>query len=161
MRLTNFLLTLHIMGAIVGFGATFAFPFIGAMAQKEGAPVVWFLRLTHVIESKLVTPITATLQPGTGAGLIIISHNQWNPFVSRNRWLLAALIIYIVAFSFALFVQTPRTSKAIRMAENNEFGPEFGGLMKKLAMGGQFLTVMLLTIIVLMVTKPGSHFFHP
>lgn len=41
------------------------------------------------------------------------------------------------------------------MAEAQEFGPAFGAHMKKIAMGGQFLTVLLLGIIILMVVKPG------
>lgn len=161
MSLLNFLLTLHIMGAIAAFGATFAFPFIGAMAQKPGAPVPWFLKLTHLIESKWVTPAAFTVQPGTGAGLIIISQGRLDPFKSSNRWLLAAIIIYIVATSFALFVQDRNSIKALKMAEAQQFGPEFGGLMKKLGMGGQFLTLLLVTIIILMVVKPGSGLPHP
>jgi hypothetical protein len=34
------------------------------------------------------------------------------------------------------------------------------GLIKKQERGGQLLTVLLFTIIILMVTKPGSGFFH-
>lgn len=153
--LRNFLLTLHVVGAIAAFGATFAFPFIGALAQKPGAPIPWLLRLTETIEKKWVTPIAATVQPGTGAGLIVISNGAINPFNSDGRWLLAAIILYIIAFSYALFVQTPNVAKAIHMAEAQEFGPAFGANMKKVAMGGQLLTVLLLGIIILMVVKPG------
>jgi len=160
MPLRNLLLTLHIFGAIVAFGPTFAFPFIGAMGKKEGAPVPWLLKLTETIERKLTLPVALTLQPATGAWLIVQSHNQWNPFVHRNRWLLAALIIYVVAVSFAVFVQDRNAGKAIRMADAGQYGPEFGGLMKKLERGGQFLTVLLVTIIILMVVKPGSGTIH-
>ena len=153
--LRNFLLTLHVVGAIAVFGSTFAFPFIGAMAQKPGAPIPWFLRLSEVIENKWVTPLAATLQPGTGAGLIIISRGAYNPFNSENLWLLIALIIYTTAFFFGLLVQSPTGKKALQMAEAQQFGPEFGGVMKRLQLGGNLLTVMLLAIIVLMVVKPG------
>jgi len=158
---TVLLLTLHIMGAIVAFGATFSFPFIGAMAQKPNAPVPWFLKLNHMIERKLVLPIGLTLQPLTGALLILHSKGTFNPFKPNGRWLLAAIIIYTVAMVFSLIVQDRNASKAVHMAEAGQYGPEFGGLMKKLAAGGQFLTVMLIAIIILMVVKPGSHVFHP
>ena len=153
--LRNFLLTLHVVGAIAVFGTTFAFPFVGALAQKEGAPVAWFLRLVETITSKWVEPMAATLQPGTGAGLIIISKGAYNPFDSENLWLLIALILYTISFFFAVFVQGRRGKEALRMAEAQEFGPAFGAHMKKIAMGGQFLTVLLLAIIILMVVKPG------
>jgi uncharacterized membrane protein len=152
MAMRNFLLTLHIVGAIAGFGATFAFPFIGALARKPGAPVAWFLRLTHLIATRWVEVFSLAVVPGTGAGLIITQHVS--PWKSQNRWLLASLIIYVVAFAFSNFVQGPRTKKAIEMAEAQQFGPEFGAHMKKIAMGGQFLTLALVSIIILMVVKP-------
>jgi hypothetical protein len=152
MAMRNFLLTLHIFGAIAGFGATFAFPFIGAMAKKEGAPVVWFLRLTETIASRWLEIFSIAVVPGTGAGLIITQHVS--PWESQNRWLLIAIIIYTLSFAFSMLVQAPNTKKAIKMAEAQQFGPEFGAHMKKVAMGGQFLTVMLITIIILMVVKP-------
>ena len=161
MKMTNFLLTLHVFGAIAGFGATFAIPFIGALAQKPGAPVAWFLRLVHTLTDRWVLIFAALVMPGTGAGLIITSQGLWDPFASRNRWLLAALILYTILFFFAILVQRSNGLKALKMAEAQQFGPEFGALMKKVAMGGQFLTVLLVTIIILMVTKPGSGFIHP
>lgn len=151
MAMRNFLLTLHIFGVIAGFGVSFAFPLVGTLAQKPGAPILWFLQLNHRLGTWLEV-FAATVVPGTGAGLIITQHVS--PWQSQNRWLLIALIIYVVAFSFAIFVQNPRLKKATEMAEAQQFGPEFGGQMKKLAMGGQFLTVMLITIIILMVVKP-------
>jgi uncharacterized membrane protein len=158
MPLTNLLLVIHVLGAIAIFGVTFSFPFIGAMAKKEGAPVAWALALVDFLETKWVTPLALTLQPASGALLIV--HNHFDPFKAQHRWLLAGIIIYIVAMGFAVFVQTPINKKAHHLAEANQFGPEFGALMKKLQMGGQFLTVLLITIIILMVTKPGSGFIH-
>ena len=151
MAMRNFLLTLHIFGAIAGFGVSFAFPLVGALAQKPGAPILWFLQLNHNL-GRWLEVFAATVVPGTGAGLIITQHVS--PWDSHNRWLLAALIIYTVAFAFAQLVQNPRVKRAIGMAEAQQFGPEFGAQMKKLAMGGQFLTVALVAIIILMVVKP-------
>jgi uncharacterized membrane protein len=159
MPLQNFLLTIHVLGAIAIFGVTFAFPFIGALAQKEGAPVVWFLRLTHVLDSKWVTPLSLTIQPASGAWLII--NGGWDPFKSEHRWLLASIIIYIVATAVAVFVEGPSGRKALHLAEANNFGPEFGAVMKRIQITGQALTVMLIAIIILMVVKPGSGFIHP
>lgn len=159
MPLRNFLLTIHVLGAIAIFGVSFAFPFIGAMAQKEGAPIVWFLRLSHLLDSKWVTPLSLTIQPASGAWLIV--EGGWDPFKSQHRWLFAAIIIYIVATAVALLIEGPSGRKALRLAEANDFGPEFGATMKKIQIAGQALTVMLIAIIVLMVTKPGSGYIHP
>jgi uncharacterized membrane protein len=161
MPLHNFLLALHVIGAIFIFGPTVAYAFIGARAAKEGAPVAWAIGLIDFIDSKWVNPLALTLQPATGAWLIVNSRGLWNPFESRNRWLLAGIILYIFAMAFAMFVQTPWGKKAHRMAEANQFGPEFGALMKKINKGGMTLTATLLAIIILMVVKPGSGFIHP
>ncbi len=161
MPLRNFLLSLHVVGVIIGLGPSFAFPFVGALARKPGAPVPWFLRFTELVATRLIDPITATVIPGTGAGLIIISRGAWNPFKSHGRWLLAAIILYVIAFAFSNLVQLPSTKKAIAMADAQQFGPEFGARMKGLARGGQFLSLLVITIAVLMMTKPGSGFIHP
>lgn len=157
----NFLLAIHVLGAVFIFGPTVAYSFIGARAKKQGAPVAWAIGTIEFIENKWVNPLALTLQPLSGALLIINGKNQWNPFESHGRWLLIGIILYIVAIGFALFVQGANAKKALHLAEANQFGPEFGALMKKVAMGGQFLTALLIAIIVLMVVKPGSGFIHP
>lgn len=161
MPFRNLLLTLHILGAVFIFGPTVAYAFIGARAQKEGAPVAWALELIDFIDSKWVNPLSLTLQPATGAWLIVQSKGLWDPFESRNRWLLVGIILYTVATAFAMFFMTPWGRKAHRLAAAGQFGPEFGGLMKRIGMGGQALTIILITIIILMVVKPGSGYIHP
>lgn len=160
MPLRNFLLAIHVIGAIFIFGPTVAYAFIGAKAKKEGAPVAWALELIDFMDSKWVNPLSLTLQPASGAWLIVQSKGLWDPFKAQNRWLLAAIIVYTVATVFALFFMGPWGKKAHRLAAANQFGPEFGGLMTKVERGGQALTVALLTIIILMVVKPGSGFIH-
>lgn len=160
MPLRNFLLAIHVVGAIFIFGPTVAYAFIGAKAKKEGAPVAWALELVDFIDARWVTPLSLTLQPASGAWLIVQSKGLWDPFKAQNRWLLAAIILYIVLTVFTLGFMTPWGKKAHRLAAANQFGPEFGGLMAKIERGGQVMTVGLLSIIVLMVVKPGSGFIH-
>lgn len=157
----NFLLTVHVVGAVFIFGPTVAFAFIGAKASKEGAPVPWALELIDFIDQKWVNPLSLTIQPLSGALLILAGKDNWDPFESKGRWLLGAIILYIIATVFAIFVQGRNGKKALHLAKANQYGPEFGALMKKIGMGGQFLTVILIAIIILMVVKPGSGFIHP
>lgn len=160
MKLTNFLLTLHIMGAIFIFGPTILLPFIGKMAQKPGAPIPTLLRVMDLVENKITRWGSLTIQPGSGAGLIVTSKGLWDPFVSRNRWLLVAIILYIIATVIAEFFAGPLGHKALRLADAGDYGPEFGATVKRSQMFGQALTVILVTIIILMVVKPGSGFIH-
>ena len=160
MPLRNFLLAIHVIGAIFIFGPTIGYAFIGAKAKKEGAPVPWALEVIDFIDSRWVNPLALTVQPASGAWLIVQSNGLWDPSKSQNRWLLIAIIIYAAANVLAILFMTPWGRRAYRLAAAGDFGPEFGALMKKIEWGGRALPVMLLTIILLMVVKPGSGFIH-
>src|SRR5881409_576912 len=124
--LKNFLLTLHILGAITAFGPTFVFPTIGAMAAKPGAPVPWLIRLQNTIALRHFTIAGDIIMPSTGAALIVISNNpQLQPFNSHGRWLLASIIIFIAAFLIGDFVMMPKGKKLQEMADANDYGEEF------------------------------------
>ena len=161
MALKNFYLVLHILGAIAFFGPAFVFPTIGALAKKEGASVAWLLRVSDRIEHLYLDRLGTVIQPATGAALILISDNPaLQPFERQGRWLLAAIIIFIAATAIGLAILGPAGKRAIVLADGGDFGPEFGALMKKIQMFGNMEFVFLLTIIILMVVKPGSGFIH-
>lgn len=161
MPLRNFYLVLHILGAIAFFGPAFVFPVIGAMAKKQGAPLPWLLRLSDTIESLYLDKLGTFIQPATGTALILTSDNPaLQPFESQGRWLLAAIVIFIVATAVGVFILGPAGKRAIALADANDYGPEFGAQMKKIQMFGNVEFVFLITIIILMVTKPGSGFIH-
>ena len=54
----------------------------------------------------------------------------------------------------------PKGKKLQEMADANDYGEEFGKNIKQMQMLGMLQTVFLVTIIVLMVTKPGSGYIH-
>ena len=60
-----FLLFLHVMGAIIAFGPTFAYSIMGAMAGREPQHANFSARQTAAIGSKLVYPL-AIFQGVTG-----------------------------------------------------------------------------------------------
>ena len=67
-----FLLFLHVMGAILAFGPTFAYSIMGAMAGREPQHANFSARQVAAIGSKLVYPL-AIFQGVTGVLLIIAS----------------------------------------------------------------------------------------
>ena len=71
------LLFLHVLGAIVAFGPTFAFSIIGAMGGAEPQHANFATRVSHAITSKRVLPIGITL-PITGLAMIAV--RGINPF---------------------------------------------------------------------------------
>lgn len=149
------LLLLHVGAAIVGFGATFSFAVLGPLAAKTGGPqALGMMKGVVKIEKTLVYP-AIVIQPLTGA-LLIFEEGLDSDFFG-HYWLWASIAIFAVAVYIAVFQQTPTVEKMIDAAEAGRAEtPEFATLGKKAATLGPILTVMLLTIIFLMVIKPGG-----
>ena len=157
-------LFLHVMGAIAVFGPTFVFPIIASQAQKSPQNGPFAAVLSEFIERRLVLP-GAVVQGITGLGLILIL--GVNPLTdSAWRWLIPAIILYLIAIGFAAFVQARNAEKMVELTSHMPPGPppagapagpppEIAALGKKLAQGGQLLSVLIVLIVILMVTKPS------
>ena len=154
-------LFLHIAAAIVGFGPTFSFGLIMAMGAKDPKNMPFASAIMHAISKKVTLPLALSMAV-TGTLLIIAS-----PYGLSDTWLVAALGVYAVAISYSMFVQGPASGKMQEMIAGMPSGPpsgdapagppaEMAKLGKKLQMGGMFLGVLTLVILVLMVWKPGA-----
>jgi uncharacterized membrane protein len=182
----------HVLGAIIAFGPTFSFPIIGRLGAQERAHGNFATRLSEMLGRIQVIPF-AILQGITGVGLIITG----NIDVMRAPWLLIAIVLYLVALGYALFVQTPTVKRVIEMTTGGPpagaapsaatgrgaasgaapsaasgpsavagpsaaAGPAPGGpspellrLIRRVQLGGLFLMALVVSIVFLMVVKPG------
>jgi predicted integral membrane protein DUF2269 len=152
-----YLLFLHIVGAIAGFGPSFAFPVIGAMGGKERQHGNFATRVSETIAGRLVYPIGITL-PITGALMILVLAID---LTSRAYWWLdIAIVIYILAYGYSFFFQRKTVERVIELTsappppDAPGPPPELPGLVKTIQRGGMGLTIGLLAIIFLMVVKP-------
>ena len=156
MNLGLVFLILHVGGAIVAFGPTFAFPLIGSMGGKEPMHANFATRVSEAISDRIVIPL-GLFQAVTGAGLIIT--RGWNLFATP--WLLLAIVLYVIAISTSIFYQRPTVNRVIAMTSAppppGAAGPppELLALIQRIQRTGMFLTVLLVSIIVLMVWKPA------
>jgi uncharacterized membrane protein len=157
-------LFLHVMGAIAVFGPTFAFPVIASQAQKSPQNGHFAAVVSELIERRIVIP-GAIVQGITGVALIlIIGADLTSP---AYRWLIGGIILYLIAILFAIFVQARNAEKMVELTAGGPpppgapAGPPPGpppGVVEtgqKLQRGGMFLTVLIVLIVILMVTKPG------
>jgi uncharacterized membrane protein len=148
-------LFLHVMGAIIAFGPTYAFPIIGAMGGKEPQHANFATRLTETIVEQRVVPL-AILQGVTGVALILVTGIN----LFATPWLLIGIVLYLIVLGFNLFIGTPRVKKVIEMTSTppppgaSGPPPELLALIKQVQQGGMFSGVMVLLIVILMVTKP-------
>lgn len=118
-----------------------------------------FAKLTDVIERRLIIPL-GLFQALTGIGLI------WTVGfdLTATHWLAAGIILYVVAITFAIFIQARTVESMIHVVEampaptpGTPPGPppaEFFALGKRAQNGGIFLTVLLVLIVFFMVVKP-------
>ena len=148
-------LYLHVLGAIIAFGPVFSFPIIGAMAGKEPQHANFAARINDLITDQRVEPL-AIFQGITGVALILVAGID----LFATRWLIAGIVLYLIALGFALFVQRP-TGKLIVELSSTPPPPGASGpppallaAVQKAQRGGMFLTVMIVLIVLLMVVKP-------
>jgi hypothetical protein len=156
-------LVLHVLGAIFVFGPSLAFTFLASETRKAPQHGHFAAVVGNAIERKVVLP-GAVLQGITGVCLIIVvgvdlTSPAW-------RWLIAGIVLYAIAILYAFAVQAPAAEKMVELtaaarppaadgAAPAGPPPEIVATGQKLARGGMFLTVLIVLIVILMVTKPG------
>lgn len=150
------LLLIHIAGAIIGFGPTFTFSLLGPMAGQRSGPGGFALMEGMLsIAKRLVIPVASFFQPVTG--VLLILEARWSQNFFSHEWLWISILLFAVAFYLAVLVNTPTLEKMISLAkEGKADSPEFGALAKRNKTLGPITTVLLVTIILLMVLKPGT-----
>lgn len=150
-----FFLFLHILAAILAFGtAMLAFPFIGAFSEKEPAHVNFALRLSYALGRRAVTPLAlATF----GLGIILIVVGDWDLFA--NEWLLMSIILFLMTVADAQLVTLPTVGRLAKLTSGDNQAPvpqdEIDRLVRKVRIGGTASALLLATITLLMVWKPG------
>jgi uncharacterized membrane protein len=163
-------LFLHVMGAIVTFGPSFVFPLIANRARSAPQHAHFAAETTHLISTRVAFP-GAILQGLTGVALILITGaNLTSP---AYRWLVAAIVLYLIAIGYSALVQTPAATKMVELTAGPPPGagapggapgapggapagppPEVVATGRKLARGGMLLSGLVVVIVILMVTKP-------
>jgi uncharacterized membrane protein len=168
-------LTIHILTAIVAFGPSFAFPLIARMAAQEPMHGPFAVKLTDVIEKRIVIPLALTM-PISG-GLLV-----WSEGIDllATNWLLLAITLYVIAIVFAVGVQLRTVERMVEVAGQlaraaapasaMAAGPgaalaasadvpglraEMASLGTRAQQGGVLLSVLIVAIVTLMASKPG------
>jgi hypothetical protein len=162
----TFWLVLHILSVIVAFGPTFAFGLMAAYGKSNPRFALASAEISSLIEKRLVHP-GAVVVAIAGTGLIYTSHvNLW-----ASEWLIIAIVVYTLVFAFSFFVQRPNDHRMVELLRSMPAGaegspessagpgrppPEVIALGRKLQFGGIAMTIGFLTILVMMVWRPGD-----
>jgi hypothetical protein len=156
-------LFLHVLGAIAVFGPTFTFPIIASRVQKAPQHGHFAAELAEFIEARVVIP-GAIVQGITGLLLIATIPGGIELSGPSGRWLSIGIVLYLIAVVYAVTIQAPAAAKMVQLTGAMSGPPPAGAPAgpppeivatgAKLARGGQFLTVLIVVIVLLMVTRP-------
>ena len=153
MNVVPILLFLHVLGAIMAFGPTFAYSIMGAMAGREPQHANFSARQTAAIGDKLVYPL-AIFQGVTGVLLILSAQIS-----VQQLWLALGITLYAIALTYSLTIQRNALHHLIELsstppAPGTPPNPEIPATVKKIQRGGMFLGALIVVIVFLMVVKP-------
>ena len=150
------LLLIHIAGAIIGFGPAFAFMVLGPVAAKLEPPQrIGILKGMIAISHRLIIPVSAFFQPVSG--VLLIFESRRNESFFEHEWLWISILLYIIMFYVAVFVQRPNVERIVALAEGGQAGSdEFQERVGRAQKLGPIITLALAIIVFLMITKPGA-----
>lgn len=146
-----FWLILHILAVVIAFGPTLAYGLIVTLGQKHPEHSAFATRVILSIDRRMTIPLAIAV-PIFGAALILTANFD----LFKSEWLLIAITLYAITFFYDLLIQMPATARMLRAQEGGQSGVDLQAMGKKLQMGGTFMGIMFVTILVLMVWKPGS-----
>jgi len=157
MDLFRLLLFLHVLGAIIAFGPTFAFSIMGAMAAKEPQHANFSARQSAAISKGLVYPL-AIFQGITG--VLLIASGQID--IMSRVWLQISIVLYLIALIYGLTIQRTALMRLIELSSTppppgtppGPPPPELLATARKIRRGGMFMGILIVVIVFLMVVKP-------
>jgi uncharacterized membrane protein len=154
-------LFLHVGGAILGFGPTYAFLFLGPMAGREPPHANFALRFQQRVATRLVIPL-AVLQGVTG--LLLLWRIGFD--LLQRGWLIVAIVLYLIALAIAFGVMLPTLRRLVELTSGPPPAPPPGSpppsgppphvaaLVRRGRLAGMTNATLILVIVFLMVTKP-------
>ena len=164
--LYGFVLFLHILCAIAGFGGVMLNGLYGAEAKKRPGPGGLAIGQANYAVSGVAEKFIYAVFV---LGIILVLIADDNTIEFSDTWVWLSILLYVIAIGFSHSQQIPNARKMNALAEELVSGgpPPAGAqgpppqvaqmeaLGKKLAGGGIFLNLMLLAILYLMIFKPG------
>jgi uncharacterized membrane protein len=167
----NFVLAIHILGVVIGFGATFAYPLIFAAARRADPSVMpWLFSTLQRIDRFIVNP---------GLGVVLIagiylasSEHHWSSFFVQ--WGIGAVVVigavvgsYMIPREGKLAAVAARDLAAATAAGAGASGAagssgaspwsaEYDKLFKRVSIGGALLDLLIVITVFLMATHAGA-----
>jgi hypothetical protein len=161
----NFILAIHILGAVIGFGVVFAFPVLFAVAGRTDPAVIpWLLRARQSVGRYLVNPglLVVIL-----AGIYLASdEHQWSDFYVG--WgIIAAIVVgaiegaVVIRRAGALATLAERDLAATAVPAGGRrtsatWSPEYTAGLRRFSAAGNLMMLIVVITVFLMATHAGA-----
>jgi uncharacterized membrane protein len=142
----------HILFAIiaVGYNASYGL-WLARAAREPTATQLFTLRTIRFMDDRIANPLYGLLAL---SGLLMV-YTAGYPLTTL--WIAAAIVLYVIVLILAVTVITPNFRTAMKTLESD--GPDSASYKAAMSRGRAFglgISVVVLAIVFLMVTKPGA-----
>lgn len=139
----------HVLSAIIAVGFNASYGILIRRAAHEPEHMLHVLETIRVLDQRFAN-VGYGMLLATGIWMVLIS-----PFEITEFWILAALVLYVLATiaGIALYAPIMRRQLAILQSEGPS-SQEYAFLSRRAQTLGVILVVMVVAIVFLMVTKP-------
>jgi len=139
----------HVLAAITAVGANITYGVWLARAARDPAHLPFVLRGVKSLDDRIANPAYGLLLV-TGVAMLFAGGPPWT-----TPWLLSGLILYAVLLALGLGGYTPLLRRQIALLESQgPHSPEYENLSRRGTLLGVLISIVVLIIIFLMVTKP-------
>ncbi len=150
LSLYSILKWLHILAAIVALGANATYGFWLSRAAQSPEALLFTLKTVKALDRRMANPAYGV---SLVTGLLLVYLGHW-PLTAS--WIDLALILYLTIFLLGLFVYAPAFRRQIQLAETaGAHSPEYAAAARRGTILGILVTVIVVFIELLMVTKPN------
>jgi uncharacterized membrane protein len=150
----DFVLLLHLVAVVVGFGGVLLNGLYGSQAQKRPGPGGLAITEANYFVTTKVAEIAIYLVPLFGFALIGLSDSAWQ---FSDGWIVGSLVLYVIGLANARIVLIPTQRRMIEMMQAGPPDPmKMDTAGKRLAAFGGFSHLLFAAIMILMIWKPGA-----
>jgi uncharacterized membrane protein len=153
--LYQFVLVLHLLAVIIGFGGMFIAGFYGMEGGKRSGREGLAITETTMKVTSLVPTMAVYTVPILGILLVLLSDDLWQ---FSDTWISLSFLLYIAILVIAVGFHVPNLRKmiALRQGQEGVQATEVEQRAKKAAMLGGILNLLWVAVLFLMVFKPGT-----
>ena len=142
-------IAIHVVAAIVGFGATFSYPVIQLVAERRGLGAAATGLETILTISRCVAVPAALVVGVTGVYQLVDG-----PYSFDDAWLGVSFTLYLAVMGVATAYLAPAYGRA-RDAAARGSSAEYEAAIRGTRIVGPVVAAAIVTIAVLMEVKPG------